>query len=110
MNERDDKKFETGQDTDLSKSQSGQQPARTTDDTSATQTGGFKNPEQGSDQQVDSAGETTTLGQDGTDIEGESGKSDTGFVGSQGQQDTSSELVDDKDKIGKDGQPPLDGE
>lgn len=110
MHERDTQKPETGHDTDLSKAQSGQQPAKTSDDTKATQTEGFKQPEGGSDQQVDSAGETTTLGEQGTDIEGESKSSDGGFVGSQSQQDASSKLVDDNRNIDKDGQPPLDGE
>lgn len=112
MNEREDKEFETGQDTDISKSQSGQQPATSKDDTSANQTGEFKQPSSGSDQQVDSAGETTTLGQQGTDIEGEgeTGSRDTGFVGSESQQDTSSELVDDEQNIDKDGQSPPSGQ
>lgn len=117
MNERDDKQFETGSDSDISKSQSGQQPASSKDDTSANQTGGFKQPSSGSDQQVDSAGETTTLGQQGTDIEGEGqtgmqkqGGSGSSFVGSGSQQDTSSELVDDEQNIDKDGQSPLSGQ
>jgi hypothetical protein len=113
MNERDDKKFETGQDTDMSKSQSGQQPASSQDDTSANQTGKFQQPTSGSDQQIDSAGETTTLGQQGTDIEGEAemgSQQDGGFVGSEGQQDTSSELVDDEQNIDKDGQSPRSGQ
>ena len=111
MTERDDKTFDPSLDTDVSKAQSGQQPATTPDDTSATQTEGFKQPTEGADQQVDTAGETTTLGQQGTDIEGEGEASrDTGFVGSEGEQDTSPELIDQKPTIDKDGQPPLDGE
>lgn len=131
MNDRDQDKFSSGQDTDISKSQSGQQPASTKDDTQAGQTGGFQQPTSGSDQQVDSAGETTTLGQQGTDIEGEGGfgEGETassqgstgqtgssqggdqgGFVGSEGQQDTSSSLVDGEQNIDKDGQSPLEGE
>ena len=109
MNEREDNEFKTGQDSDISKSQSGQQPASSQDDTSANQTGEFKQPTSGSDQQVDSAGETTTLGEQGTDIEGEASR-DSGFVGSEGQQDTSSELVDDEQNIDKDGQSPLSGQ
>lgn len=97
----------TGQDTDISKSQSAQQPVQQ-DQTANNQTEGFKQPESGSDQQLDTAGETTTLGTQQTDIEGTQ-PTDGSVIGKQGQDDTSSELVQDSE-IDKDGQPPLDGE
>ena len=58
-----------------------------------------------------------TLSQQRTDIEGaaggtpESGEAESGFVGSKGQQDTSSELVDEEDEdFDKDGQGAREGE
>jgi hypothetical protein len=79
-----------------------------TDETASNQTEGFKQPESGSDQDLGTAGETTTLGQQQTDIEGTE-PTDGSVIGKQGQADTSSELVEDNE-IDKDGQPPHDGE
>lgn len=106
MEHRDDQN-KTGQGTDMSKSQSAQQPVQQ-DQTGNNQTEGFKQPEQGSDQQLDSAGETTTLGQQQTDIEGTE-PTDGSVIGKQGQDDTSSKLVQDSE-IDKDGQSSQRGE
>ena len=99
-----DKNPTAGQESDISKSQATQQPtdqqgrqAETDEDKSSDR------PDEGLQ------GETATKQQ--TDVEGssqaesDSNKSSGGFVGSQGQQDSSSELVDEDDKdVAKGGQ------
>jgi hypothetical protein len=126
MENRENRK-PTGQESDISKAQSPQQPAAQAGQQPETnkqreqqpaQTGQFETaqqgqqPELGEYQQADSPdeglqGETAT--QQRTDIEGaslqseEEGGIEIGFVGSQGERDTSGELVDKKD-LGKGGQ------
>jgi hypothetical protein len=111
----------TGQDSDISKAQAGQQPAGQGQQQPAGQAG--QQPEMGqqSESQTEfgqdqSSGspdqglQGDTLAQQRTDIEGGSGQApetseaESGFVGAEGQADTSSELVEDEDDFGKDGQ------
>jgi hypothetical protein len=116
----------TGQESDISKSQAQQQPVGQAGQQPPTsqQSGQFETSQQ-SDAELtgdqaatgqaqagagpDEALQGDTLAQQRTDIEGGSlGSEDedeagTGFVGSQGQSDTSSELIDEQD-FDKDGQ------
>ena len=96
---------------DISKAQSQQQPQgqsgqqRETDE----QAGEFEAGRQGQPEftqeggSPDEGSQGDTLAQQRTDVEGaargtpESGEAESGFVGSQGQQDSSSELVDEED-------------
>lgn len=94
---------ETGQDTDISKSQSAQQPQGQDkerqphgEDSSLPAEG------QGESGEAGQAGFGETATEQRSDIEGaaqssEGGQSSSGFVGSEGQQDTSSELVEGQD-------------
>lgn len=126
-NERDQNPA-TGSESDISKSQSqqqppkqaSQQPAETGERQGQFETGQQDNAELTGDQAAsgqaqsgspDAGLQRDTLTQQRTDIEGgslasqESGEADTGFVGSRGEQDTSSELVDEEDEdFAKDGQ------
>ena len=110
-----------GAESDISKAQSQQQPPN-----QARQAGQFERGEQsGSDLTGDQAAtgqaetgagpdeglQGDTLAQQRTDVEGgslasqETGQAGSGFVGSKGQQDSSSELIDEEDEeFGKDGQ------
>jgi hypothetical protein len=104
----------TGKETDISKAQAQQQPptqanqqaetSEQADDQAAT---GQAQPDASPDEGLQ--GETAT--QKRADIEGGSlgkettGEAESGFVGAQGKQDTSSELVEDDDEdFAKDGQ------
>ena len=113
-----DKNPTTGQESDISKAQAAQQPtgqqgqrpeagkedAELTGDQAATgQAQAGSSPDEGL--------QGDTLAQQRTDVEGSTlasqpaGQAEGGFVGSQGQQDSSSELVDEDDEeFGKDGQ------
>lgn len=96
MGNEQDKNPTTGQESDISKSQATRQPtdeqgkpSEFDQDTAPGQ------PDEGLQ------GETAT--EQRSDIEGtsqqpEKGEAESGFVGSQGEQDTSSELVDEDDK------------
>lgn len=137
MANEQDKNPTTGQDSDISKSQATQQPTgqqgqqsefgqksgqfETSQQSDSERTGdqaatGQGQPGAGPDEGLQ--GDTTT--QQRSDIEGGSqsglgggtgGQSGGGFVGSQGQQDSSSELVDEDDEdFGKDGQGAPEGE
>ena len=125
MNERDKQNPDAGSESDISKSQAGQQPAsgqqsdqstigsEQTGDQAATgqaQSGQFDQNQSGQSTAGQSGfGETAT--QQRSDVEGSSigqqptSGSESGFVGSEGSTDTSSELVEDEDEdFGKDGQ------
>ena len=110
----------TGTETDISKAQSQQQPpnqASQQQRETGEQSGQFETGQQGQrefaqDQQAGAADEGLqgdTLAEQRTDIEGaslqspETGEAESGFVGAEGEQDTSSELVEDQE-FKKDGQ------
>ena len=105
----------TGTETDISKSQSQQQPpnqASQQQDGTGQQSGQFetgqddKQPfgKDGSRGTAEEGSQGDTLAQQRTDVEGLSppsepaGEAESGFVGSQSQQDTSSELVEEEDE------------
>jgi hypothetical protein len=111
MANEQDKNPTTGQQSDISKSQATQQP--TDRQGQQPKTGEKRQPaEFGQDRstQSDEALEGETATRQDTDIEGasqspEKGEAESGFVGSQGEQDSSSGLVDkDEDEFGKGGQ------
>ena len=126
-NERDQNPT-TGSESDISKSQSQQQPpnqasqqqGETGQRQGQFETGQQDNAELTGDQAAtgqarsgspDAGLQGDTLAQQRTDVEGgslasqESGEAGAGFVGSQGQQDTSSELIDEEDEdFARDGQ------
>jgi hypothetical protein len=104
----------TGQEKDISKAQAQQQPAAQAEQPAETgeQRGQFETSQQGQQAEFaqDKPAASPDLGQQGdtlaqqrTDIEGGSLESEdedeagTGFVGSKGERDTSSELVENKD-------------
>ena len=126
MAEKDTQNPTTGTESDISKAQSQQQPpdqARQQGETGERQgqfeTGQQAGAEQSGDQAAtgqaqagagpDEGLQGDTLAQQRTDVEGgtlaseETGEAESGFVGSEGQQDTSSKLVEDQD-FEKDGQ------
>ena len=111
MANEQDKNPATGQESDISKSQATQQP--TDQQKQQPETGGQRQPaelDQNRSDQSDEALEGETATRQDTDIEGasqlpEKGEAESGFVGSQGNQDSSSELVDkDEDDFAKGGQ------
>ena len=117
MENRENQNPSTGSESDISKSQSQQQQPTGSQDRqqqpNAEQSGdeaatGQSQPDQASAGQA-GFGETAT--QQRSDVEGSSlgqqptGEAESGFVGSEGQSDTSSELVEDEDQdFSKDGQ------
>ena len=119
MANEQDKNPTTGTESDISKAQSQQQPPnQASQQQGGTGQGGA---EQTGDQAAtgqapsgsapDEGLQGDTLAQQRTDIEGgslasqASGEGQSGFVGADGQQDTSSELVEDEDEdFAKDGQ------
>lgn len=97
---------------DISKSQSQQQPQGQSGEQRETgeKSGQFETAQEGRQEfgqdqggSPDEGTQGDTLTQQRTDVEGESrprpesGEAESGFVGSQGQQDSSSELVDEED-------------
>lgn len=118
MAEKETQNPTTGTESDISKSQFQQQPPNQArqDQPTGEQRGQFESGQQsGSELSGDQAAtgqaqsgadeglQGDTLAQQRTDVEGsslqsESGEADSGFVGSQGQQDTSSELIDEEDQ------------
>lgn len=111
MANEQDKNPTTGQESDISKAQAAQQPTgqqeqqpeagEQTGDEAAT---GQAQPAAGPDEGL----QGDTLAQQRTDVEGasqqsEKGDAEGGFVGSQSEADSSSELVEDED-FAKDGQ------
>jgi len=93
----------TGTETDISKSQSQQQPLDQAkqDKETGEERSQFETDEEKAGQPEASQSETATKQR--TDVEGaslqsEKGEAESGFVGAEGQQDTSSELVQDKDE------------
>jgi hypothetical protein len=127
MNERENQNPGAGSESDISKSQSGQQPAsgqqsdrapRESEQTGDQAATGQAQSDQSSQDQTgqssaDQAGFGETATQQRSDVEGSSigqqptGGSESGFVGSEGSTDTSSELVKDGDEdkdFSKDGQ------
>ena len=128
MADQDNQNPTTGSQSDISKSQSQQQPSQASKDEKfgeqSGQSGQFqdgqqRNEELSGDQAAtgqsqspsgsEQGFESDTLTQQRSDIEGaslkspESGEAESGFVGSEGQQDSSSELVEDEE-FKKDGQ------
>ena len=108
MANEQDRKQNPASESDISKAQSQQQPPQTQ---SGQQDRQFETGEQGREEFAqDKAGspdeglQSDTLAQQRTDIEGAAGetadrsKAESGFVGSRGEQDTSSELVDEEDE------------
>ena len=118
MEDRDKQNPSTGSESDISKSQSQQQPPssqdREKDKTgSEFQDNAASQPDQPSSAQA-GFGETAT--DQRSDVEGSSldkkptDEGEGGFVGSEGETDTSSELVEDEDKkLKKDDQPAPEG-
>ena len=127
MANEQDRNPTTGAESDMSKAQSQQQPPSQASQASQqpAETGQQGNREQSGDQAATGQAQTgqasgagpdeglqgDTLSQQRTDIEGasqqspERGEAESGFVGSQGQQDSSSELIQEEDEdFGKDGQ------
>jgi len=104
MANEQDKIPTTGQEADISKSQAAQQP--TDQQGQQPETGEQRQPaklDQDRSGQSDEALEGETATRQDTDIEGtsqlpEKGEAESGFVGSQGEQDSSSELVDEDDE------------
>lgn len=117
----------TGSESDISKSQSQQQPSQANQQSGerGQQQGQFGTGQQGDEELTgdqaatgqaqsgspDAGSQGDTLTQQRTDVEGgslssqESGEGGSGFVGSRGQQDSSSELVDEEDEdFARDGQ------
>jgi hypothetical protein len=115
-----ERKQDSGSQPDISKSQSQQQPQQAAQQKPETgeRSGQFETGQQGREEfaqdqsdSPDAGQQGDTLAQQRTDIEGtaretpERGEAESGFVGSKGEQDTSSELVDEEDEdFGKDGQ------
>jgi hypothetical protein len=120
----DEKRNPAAEESDVSKAQAVQQPPQQASQQSETgeQSSQFETSEQaGAEQTGDQAAtgqaqagsadeglQGDTLAQQRTDIEGaslqsERGEAESGFVGAEGQADTSSELVEDED-FKKDGQ------
>jgi hypothetical protein len=104
MANEQDKTPATGQESDISKAQATQQP--TDRQGQQPETGEQRQPAEFDQDRSDQSGEAlegeTATRQD-TDIEGasqlpEKGQAESGFVGSQGQQDSSSELIDEDDE------------
>ena len=102
-----------GSEQDISKSQSQQQPQGQSGQQreSGEKSGEFETGQEGRQEfaqdksgSPDEGTQGETLAQQRTDVEGttpstpESGEAETGFVGSKGEQDTSSELVDEEDE------------
>ena len=118
MPDQDKQNPTTGSETDISKAQSQQQPPQQASQQSPQtdqKSGQFETGQQGEfaqGQREDAADDSLqgdTLAQQRTDVEGaslqspEKGEAESGFVGGEGEQDTSSELVEDQD-FEKDGQ------
>ena len=111
MNDRENQNPSTGSESDISKSQSQQQPSISQDkqpQSDAEQSG--DEPATGQDN-TGQAGFGETATEQRSDVEGSSldkkptDEGESGFVGSEGKTDTSSELVEDEDqKFRKDGQ------
>ena len=112
MANEQDKNPTTGAESDISKSQSQQQPQGQAGQRSETgeKSGQFEAEQQGRQEfaqdesgSPDEGLQGETLTQQRTDIEGatrgtpESGEAESGFVGSEGKKDRSSELVEDQD-------------
>jgi hypothetical protein len=130
MANEQDKNPTAGQESDISKSQATQQPKGQAGQQSelGQQSGQFETSQQGGSEQSGDqaatgqgqagsspdAGQSDTLTEQRTDVEGaglsgteggQSGQVGGGFVGSQGKQDSSRELIDeDEEEFGKDGQ------
>jgi hypothetical protein len=120
MENRDNQNPSTGSESDISKSQSQQQPtgSQGNQQQSGNQAGSEQSGDQaatGQSQSDQTSGAQSGFGETATqqrsDVEGSSlgqqptGAAESGFVGSEGQSDTSSELVEDEDQdFSKDGQ------
>lgn len=130
MANEQDKNPTTGAESDISKAQSQQQPpnqaSQQQQPETGQQSGQFETAQQGGAEQTgdqaatgqaqsgsspDQSLQSDTLTQQRTDIEGgslgsqASGEGQSGFVGAEGQQDTSSELIEDEDEdFARDGQ------
>jgi hypothetical protein len=112
MPDQDKQNPPTGSESDISKSQSQQQPpaqANQQQPEEGQQAGQFETGQQGQAEFAQDRPDATdadlqgdTLAEKRTDIEGasqrtpEKGEAESGFVGAEGRQDTSSELVEDE--------------
>ena len=96
---------ETDTQSDISKSQSQQQPpnqASQQQETGEQDNQQFGEAEQFDSEQPDQGQQGDTLAEKRTDVEGasfakEKGEAESGFVGAEGEQDTSSELIEDEE-------------
>ena len=114
MPDQDNQNPTTGSESDISKSQSQQQPPNQERQQQGKEE--LSGDQAASGQSQTGAGpdeglQGDTMAQQRTDVEGaslqspEKGEAESGFVGSQGQQDSSSQLIDEEDEeFGKDGQ------
>lgn len=116
MADQDNKNPSTGSESDISKSQFGQQPPQANQQSTTGQQSGSDRSQPDSELSGDQAetGQSQdgskpdegmqgdTLAQQRTDVEGgslgsqEGGQAGSGFVGSQGRKDSSSELIDEE--------------
>ena len=100
MADEQERKQDPATESDISKAQSQQQPPQS-EAGQQPETGEFEAGQQS--ETPDEGLQGDTLAQQRTDIEGaasgtpESGEAESGFVGSKGEKDTSSELVDEQD-------------
>lgn len=100
MANEQDRKQDPATESDITKAQSQQQPPQA-EAGQQPETGEFETGQQS--ETPDEGLQGDTLAQQRTDIEGaaggtpERGEAESGFVGSKGEKDTSSELVDEQD-------------
>lgn len=103
MANEQDRKQDPATEADISKAQSAQQPPQAAQQQPETGQEGRQEFAQDQDRSPDEGLQGDTLAQQRTDIEGaaretpERGEAESGFVGSKGEKDTSSELVDEQD-------------
>ena len=105
MANEQDRNPENAREFDVSKAQSAQQPPQQASQQPSEkgQAGQFETDQAKPGGPTDEASQGDTTTQQRTDIEGSSlgkeerGEAESGFVGSEGQEDTSSELVDKQD-------------
>ncbi len=103
MANEQDRKQDPATESDISKAQSQQQPLAEAGEQPETGDQGRQEFAQHMGGSPDEGLQGDTLAQQRTDVEGatsrtpESGEAESGFVGSKGEQDTSSELVDEEE-------------
>jgi hypothetical protein len=101
----DEKRTPTTEESDISKAQAQQQPSQQASQQPETSEQGQPAEAQGqAADQPDEGLQSETATEQRTDVEGaslqpeEEGEAETGFVGSKGERDTSSELVEEEDE------------